>query len=130
MSEEFEGMGFAIPSNTVKEICDKIIDRENSPEPYIGISISKRYTADVLKYYGYPSGAVVLSVAEGCPADKAGIAKGDIITQYGNTEITEYPVLEQAIMDSQPEQSVEVKLYRSGKYYTTKITVGSNNAVE
>ena len=130
VSEEFEGMGFAIPSNTVKEICDKIIDRENSPEPYIGISISERYTADVLKYYGYPSGAVVLSVADGSPADKAGIAKGDIITQYGDTEITEYPVLEQAIMDSQPEQSVEVKLYRSGKYYTTKITVGSNNAVE
>lgn len=130
VSEEFEGMGFAIPSNTVKEICDKIIDRENSPEPYIGISISERYTADVLKYYGYPSGAVVLSVADGSPADKAGIAKGDIITQFGDTEITEYTVLEQAIMDSQPEQSVEIKLYRSGKYYTTKITVGSNNAVE
>lgn len=130
VSEEFEGMGFAIPSNTVKEICDKIIDRENSPEPYIGISISERYTADVLKYYGYPHGAVVLSVADGSPADKAGIAKGDIITQFGDTEITEYPVLEQAIMDSQPEQVVEVKLYRSGRYYTTQITVGSNNAVE
>ncbi len=127
VSEEFEGMGFAIPSNTVKEICQKIIDRENAPEPYIGISISERYTAEVLKYYGYPSGAVVLSVAEGSPADKAGIAKGDIITQFGDTKITEYPVLEQAIMDSTPDEKVEIKLYRSGKYYTTKITVGSNN---
>ena len=84
----------------------------------------------MLEYYGYPHGAVVLSVADGSPADKAGIAKGDIITQFGDTEITEYPVLEQAIMDSQPEQVVEVKLYRSGRYYTTQITVGSNNAVE
>ena len=128
VSEEFEGMGFAIPSNTVVEICNNIIEKENSPEPYVGISISEMYTAEVLDYYGYPVGAVVLSVADGSPADEAGIERGDIITQYGDTEITEYTLLEDAVKDSSPGEVVTVKLYRGGKYYSAKITVSSNSS--
>ena len=129
VSEEYEGMGFAIPSNTVAEICKKIIEKENDPEPYVGITISEKYTADVLRYYGYPTGAVVLSVAEGSPAENAKLAKGDIITEFGGTEITEYTVLEDLIEECTPGEQVNVKIYRSGRYYTTTITVGSNNSV-
>ena len=129
VSEEFEGMGFAIPSNTTKEICEDIISRENSPEPYVGISISERYTSQVLKFYGYPAGAVVLSVAESSPAANAGIQRGDIITEYNGKEITDYTLLEQYIMDSKPGDNVTVKIYRGGRYYSTTLTVGSNNTV-
>ena len=73
--------------------------------------------------------AVVLSVADGSPADEAGIERGDIITQYGDTEITEYTVLEDLIEECTPGEQVNVKIYRSGRYYTTTITVGSNNSV-
>ena len=130
VSEEFEGMGFAIPSNTVAELCKKIIEKENSPEPYIGISISERYTADVLKELGFPVGAVVLSVADGSPAETSGIEKGDIVTEYGGKEITEYTVLEKLMEKSTPNQSVKVKIYRRGRYYTTTIKVGANNQVD
>ncbi len=128
VAEEFEGMGFAIPVDTVKEKCDKIIARENSPEPYIGISVSERYTAQALAFYGYPAGAVVSSVAEGSPAENAGIARGDIITEFGGTAISEYNVLDELLHDSEPGQKVTVKLYRSGRYYSTEITIGSDNA--
>jgi len=130
VSEEFEGMGFAIPVNTVVEICDKIISKENSPEPYIGISISEKYTPSVLEYYGYPTGAVVLSVADASPAQNSGIRRGDIITEYKGKKITEFKVLEQLMEDSIPGEKVTVKLYRSGRYYSTTITVGSNNQVD
>ena len=130
VSEEFEGMGFAIPVNTVVEICNKIISKENSPEPYIGISISEKYTPSVLEYYGYPTGAVVLSVADGSPAETAGIRRGDIITEYKGKEITKYQVLEQLMEECKPGEKVTVKLYRSGRYYSTTITVGSNNQVD
>ncbi len=130
VSEEFEGMGFAIPANTVVKICDNIISKENSPEPYIGISISETYTASVLEYYGYPTGAVILSVADGSPAAKAGIRRGDIITEYASKEIKEYQVLEKLLEESVPGENVTVKLYRSGRYYSTTITVGSNNQVD
>jgi serine protease Do len=130
VSEEFEGMGFAIPSNTVKEICENIIERQNSPEPYIGISISERYTSQVLQYYGFPTGAVVLSVASGSPAEKAGIKKGDIITKYDGKKITEYTILENEIVNSKPGQKVTIEIYRSGGYYDTQLTVAANNAVK
>lgn len=129
VSEEFEGMGFAIPSNTVLEIVKNIISKENDPEPYLGITISEKYTADVLQYYGYPSGAVVLSVADGSPAEEAGLAKGDIITEFNGTAIKEYTVLEDLMKDCTPGEQVSVKIYRSGRYYSASMTVGSNNSV-
>lgn len=129
VSEEFEGMGFAIPSNTVAEICKNIIEKQNDPEPYLGISVSEKYNSSVLKYYGYPSGAVVSSVADGSPADNAGLAKGDIITEFGGTKISEYSMLESLLQKCKPGDQVSVKIYRSGRYYSTTVTIGSNNAV-
>ena len=129
VSEEFEGMGFAIPVNEAVEICNKIISKENSPEPYIGITLSEKYTAEVLEFYGYPKGAVVLSVYNGSPAYQAGLRKGDIITEFSGKEITDYKALEKLISNCQPNQKVSLKLYRGGRYYSTTITVGSNNAI-
>ena len=128
VSEEFEGMGFAIPVNTVVKVCDNIISKQNSPEPYVGITVSKKYTADVLKFYGYPSGAVVLSVADGSPAANAGIQRGDIITEFNGKEISEYTLFEQYLDECSPKDTVSLKIYRNGRYYSTNITIGSNNA--
>ena len=122
-------MGFAIPSNETVEICEKIISKENSPEPYIGITLSEKYTAEVLEFYGYPTGAVVLSVYNGSPAYEAGLRKGDIITEFAGKEIGDFTVLEKLMSGCKPGQKVNVKIYRSGRYYTTTITVGSNNAI-
>ena len=127
VSEEFEGMGFAIPSNTVKKICDNIIKRENEPEPYTGITISEKYTAEVLSFYGFPSGAVVLSVAESSPAANAGLKKGDIITEFNGKAISEYTMYEDLLKQCNPDEVVDIKIYRSGRYYTTKLTIGSNS---
>ncbi len=129
VSEEFEGMGFAIPSNTTIDICDKIIAKENSPEPYIGITLSEKYTEEVLKYYGYPSGAVVLSVYTGSPAQEAGLRKGDIITEFNGKAIKDYTEFGAIVNDLKPNDKVSAKIYRSGRYYTTTITIGSNNAI-
>ena len=130
VAEEFEGMGFAVPSNTVVEICNRIIEKENSPEPYIGVTVSEKYTKKVLSFYGYPSGAVVLSVAEGSPAYLAGIKRGDIITEFNSVEIKEYSMLEELLAKCNVGEKIEAKIYRSNNTYTTKIIIGSNNLVE
>lgn len=126
VSEEFEGMGFAIPVNTVKEKCDKIIARKNEPSPYIGVTISERYSSQVLAYYGYPEGAVVSGVADGSPAAEVGIERGDIITEFNGTKITEYSVLTEELNDLEPNQTVPLKIYRSGRYYSLEIKIGAN----
>ena len=127
VSEEYEGMGFAIPIDKVIEVCDDIISKENDPEPYVGITVSEKYSSQVLSFYGYPSGAVVLSVADGSPADIAGIRRGDIVTEFDGTKISEYEMLDQLIEQCSPGEKVEAKIYRGGNYYTTTVTIGSNN---
>ena len=119
-------MGFAIPVNTVVELCNKIILNKDKAEAYVGITVSEKYTAEILQYYGYPGGAVVLSVDAGSPAYEAGIRKGDIITEFAGVKIAEYPYLQEAISGCKPKDTVTVKIYRSGRNYSTKLTVGSN----
>ena len=128
VSESYEGMGFAIPSNTTKDICDKIISKEYDPAPYIGITISEKYDADTLKKYNFPVGAVVYSVASGSPADECGIKSGDIITVFNNVEITNYTVLSDALKDCKPNDIVSLKVYRAGNSYDVRIKIGSNNS--
>ncbi len=128
VSESYEGMGFSIPTNTVKAICDKIIAKEYDPDPYIGVTISERYDAETLERYGFPVGAVVYSVASGSPAEKAGVRSGDIITEFNGVEITNYTVLDEALSSCKPKDTVTIKIYRSRKYYSANITVGSNNS--
>ena len=127
-STEYEGMGFAIPVNTVVEICDDIIARKDDPSPYTGITLSETYSAQTLRYLGFPTGAVVLSVDEDSPAAKSEIRRGDIITEFAGVELTDYSEFDSIINDCKIGQTVEVKFYRSGRYYTTELTISSNNA--
>lgn len=128
VNESYEGMGFAIPSNKVKEICDKIIDKQNDPTPYVGIQISQSYTKESLEKLGYPAGAVVVSVVSGGPAEESGIQRGDIITEFNGTAISSYSDFDTAISKCKVGQSVTVKIYRSGRFYSTNLNVKSNNA--
>lgn len=128
VSTGYEGMGFAIPSNTVKEICDKMILNQNKPAPYIGIEISRNYTAAQLKALGYPAGAVVISVTEGGPADESDIKRGDIITEFNGVAINGYTDLENAISQCNPGDTVTVKIFRAGRFYSTNINIKANNA--
>ena len=80
-----------------------------------------------MKYYGFPAGAVVLSVMDGSPADEAGIEKGDIITEFNGTKISEYQIFENLVSQSSPDETVTLKIYREGKYYNVSLKIGSNN---
>lgn len=128
VSTGYEGMGFAIPSNTVKEICDNIIDKQNDPTPYLGIQISQSYSSDQLIALGYPAGAVVVSVAEGGPAYESRIQRGDIITEFNGVTINDYTELENAIAQCKPGDSVTIKIFRAGRFYSSHINVAANNA--
>lgn len=128
VSKSYEGMGFAIPSNATKEIVDKIIAKEYDPDPYLGITVSSYYNAATLKKLGYPAGAVVESVVSGSPADDAGIKRGDIITEFNGTTITDYSMFGDALSSSKPGDTVTIKIYRSKRYYNGTVTIGSNNS--
>ncbi len=127
VSTDIEGMGFAIPVNTVVEICDSLIKNKNKGEPYTGISINANYSADVLAYYGYPEGAVVANVDSGSPAATAGIGRGDIITSFAGKALADYTGYFSILSSCSPGDEVEIVVYRSGKYVKAKMTIGSAN---
>ena len=81
-----------------------------------------------MAFYGYPAGAVVSSVAEGSPAEKAGIERGDIITEFNGVKISEYTVLNDALYDCESGDKVDVTIYRGGKHYTVNIKLTSDTS--
>lgn len=123
----FEGMGFAIPSNTVINVVKKIMDNKDKPSPYIGIEIYT-YSSSYLEKYNLPHGAAVKSVVSGGPAASAGIRAGDIITQFNSVDVDEYTDFIDALEDCTPGTKVTAKIYRNGRNYTTTVTIGSNNS--
>ncbi len=123
----YEGMGFAIPVNDMKEICDRIINRQNSPKPYLGISLSSYYTSTLLKQYGYPAGVVVESVVEDSPADDAGIERGDIITKFSGKEVTDIASFTSEKDKCNPGEIATLTIYRNGTTYAVKIKLGVAN---
>src|SRR5262245_5214663 len=77
-----EGLGFAIPSNTVRDVVQQLIDRGSVVRPYLGVSF-QTVNPRVAAYYdlGVKDGALVTQVGPNSPARKAGIQQGDVITQ-------------------------------------------------
>lgn len=127
VDESFEGMGFAIPSNTALEVVNEIIENKDNPSPYIGIEIYK-YDSKYLAQYGLPNGAAVKSVVKNAPAYNAGIRAGDIITEFNKVQITEYTDFIDALDKCKPGTKITARIYRNGRYYSTTVTIGSNNS--
>ncbi len=127
VDESFEGMGFAIPTKTVLEVVQDIMDSESNPSPYIGIEIYK-YDSNYLAQYNLPAGAAVKSVVKNGPADVAHIRAGDIITEFDSVEIKEYTDFIDTFDKCTPGSTVTVRIYRNGRYYSAYVTIGSNNS--
>lgn len=126
-SEEYEGMGFAIPSNTVKKQVNNIINNKDKKYAYVGVKISTDYSSEDLISMGYPAGAVIESVDEGSPADNSGIKEYDIITKFGDTEITDYNTYNNERLKHKPGDTVNITIYRNGKSLSGQITLGESN---
>lgn len=125
-STDFEGMGFAIPSNYVKQICDDIINNKDVRRAYLGVKISTDYDAETLISMGYPAGAVVEAVDESSPAYSAGIRASDIITSFDGVEISSYSDYNKARLGAKPGQKVSLTVYRNGRNYTVSVTLGES----
>ncbi len=122
-AEDYEGMGFAIPSNTVKEICDNIIANKDVKKAYIGVNLSNYYSSDILQSWGYPAGVVIESVVSGSPAEKAGLQPYDIITAIGDVDVTSANALTDQLQNYQPGETVSLTIYRYTTQQTTDVSV-------
>ncbi len=123
-----EGLGFAIPSATVKQIVDQLIAQGYvSGRPSLdleGETVSDFYQ----RYYGLPAGYYVTAVDAGGTADQAGIAPGDILISVNGTRITGSEELNEVLYACQAGDTVELTVYRSRRQYTVKVTLSQAGA--
>ena len=126
-SEEYEGMGFAIPSNTVKKVVSNIINNKDKKYAYVGVKVSTDYTAEDLQSMGYPAGAVVESVTDDSPADKIGIRSADIIVNFDGVDINDYEDYNTERLKHEPGETINITIYRNGKNYDAQLTLGESN---
>lgn len=123
-----EGLGFAIPSTTVRDIVNQLIEKGYvSGRPYLGITgegISDFYQF----YYRLPKGLFITEVASGSSAEKAGLEAGDILISIDNTHITSSQALETVLYGYVPGDTIQAVVYRSGRQYNVTLTVDEANS--
>jgi len=85
-----QGIGFAIPANTVREVVDTLITDGKISRPFMGVYLQNN-NSELAEYLGLSgdAGAIVAGVVPGSPAEKAGLAEGDAILKIGDQEVND-----------------------------------------
>ena len=125
-----DNIGFAIPVDDIRDIVDSIITNGYIVKPYIGVSVST--VSNEATGYGLPGGASVQQIAEGSPAEKAGLQVNDIITAVNGTEISSSGELVEIVGNCAPGDELTLSVYRQGETLELTLTVGeqSKSALE
>ena len=119
------GIGFAIPSNSAKIVIDQLIEFGETKRGWLGVRIQDvtKEIAEVEKL-DEPRGALVASVAENSPSDKAGVKAGDIILEFNGERIKVMKELPMIVARTEVGKKVKVKIWRNKKEITKTITLG------
>ena len=119
------GIGFSIPSNSAKLVIDQLIKFGETKRGWLGVRIQDvtKEIADV-ENLDKPRGALVASVAENSPSDKAGVKAGDIILEFNGELIQEMKQLPIIVARTEVGKKVQVKIWRNKKELIKNITLG------
>ena len=119
------GIGFSIPSNSAKLVINQLIEFGETKRGWLGVRIQNvtKEIADV-EELGKPRGALVASVAENSPSDKAGVKAGDIILEFNGEKINEMKELPIIVARTEVGKKVKVKIWRNKKEIFKDITLG------
>jgi serine protease Do len=111
-----QGIGFAIPINSAKTCATEIISEGIAKRPWLGV-IGLTLTEEIARYYRLPvgHGVIVTKVAEGSPAEEAGMADGDIILEIDNSETRTIEDLVREIRKRKVGDKVRIFALRSGR---------------
>ena len=119
------GIGFSIPANSAKIVIDQLIEFGETKRGWLGVRIQdvSQEIADVEKL-DEPRGALVASVAENSPSDKAGIKAGDIILEFNGVKINQMKELPAIVAKTKVGKKVKVKVWRNQKEITKNVLLG------
>lgn len=120
-----QGLGFAIPINTVKEVLDDLINNGKVSRPFVGIGLSD-LNADIAKYFGFDfkEGTIITQVIEGSAAEKAGLQQYDVILEIDGNKIKNSQDLVDRIGAHKVGDHVKLLIWRSGNLQSVSVTIG------
>ncbi len=121
----YQGIGFAIPSNMSKVVMDNLIDKGKVIRGWLGVSI-QAITPELAGQFKLEKdyGTLVADVVDGGPAKKAGLMRGDVITEFGGRQVDEPYNLRNMVASMPPGTEVEMKVIRDGEVKTLTVTIG------
>ncbi len=121
----YMGIGFAIPTDMAKSVMDSIIKSGKVIRGWLGVSIQD-LTPDLAKSLGIKetTGALVSGVMKDSPAGKAGIKRGDIITELDGKPVEDSRILRNMVADNAPGKTLTVTVLRKDKKELLKVTLG------
>jgi serine protease Do len=129
-SSGYQGIGFAMPSNTVVQVYNDLISPTHRvTRGAIGVSFKEGLSSAVSRVYGFKNGVLVQTVKPGGPSDKAGIKVRDIIVSIDGRPIKDGNDLVEEISGRHPGSTVRIGYIRDGKQAETNVVVGDRDAI-
>jgi serine protease Do len=126
----YQGLGFAMPSNTVVEVYNDLISPSHKvTRGSIGIIFRQDLSGAVNRVYGFKNGVLVQEITAGGPAEKAGLKVGDILTTIDGRPIKDGDDLVNEIASRRPGSSIRLGLMREGKQTDATVTIGDRDKV-
>ncbi|SHM52580.1 Do/DeqQ family serine protease [Caldanaerovirga acetigignens] len=125
VNAEAQGIGFAIPINTAKQVLDELIKTGGVSRPYIGVYLQD-ITKDLADYFNLKSteGALISYVVPNSPAEKAGLRQGDVILKINDKTIKKASDVSEIVSNSKINQKLVLLIYRNGRTMYVSVIVG------
>jgi serine protease Do len=108
------GIGFAVPSNLAKSVISQLAASGKVERGWLGVAVQP-LTKDLARGFQRTDGALVASVVEGSPAEKAGVKAGDIIVEFGGKKVAKSGELPTVVADTRAGSEVPIVVVRDGK---------------
>ena len=121
-----EGLGFAIPSATVKDVVDQLITQGYvSGRPTLGIE-GEALSTFYQHYYRMPAGLYITAVERSSDAYAKGIEDGDILISVNGTRVISMDDLKAVLYECEVGQTVQTVIYRAGQQYQVELTLAED----
>ncbi len=124
----YQGVGFAMPSNTVVQVYNQLIGPEHKvSRGSIGVEFNAVPNPAVARVYGVTSGVTIASVTPNGPADKAGLKTGDTIVSVNGKPVKTGDELVSEISALKPGSEAKLGYVRNGKDMTAEVTIADRS---
>jgi serine protease Do len=121
----FQGIGFAIPSNMVKNVMDGIINGGKVVRGWLGVQVQP-LTRDLAKQFKLKdeNGVLIVDIVEGSPAEKGGLKRGDVITEFNGRKVENPFHLKNTVASAKPGDTLKMMIIRDGNVLTATVVIG------